>query len=371
VHPNVFKKLASDGTDEATLVSSAMALSALLSLVSLGLGSVASLLMYGTERGGILAIVLIAQFFRSALPVSYLLDFKLESRRWVVMQSMAYFSGSGLKVGFAAVWAKVGPIALAHVLQVAFAAVLLLREGLKRGVLSWRAVSFPLAKTILKMSLPLAIAQLFMLLTLRSDQMLLGYFGLERELGEYAGAVRLIEPLSFVTMATLSSLTPRLFAAKTDNEFLTLFTELQSLLIYIAFSISAAVFVSADLIASLVYGAKFQETPGYLRVLSLSFPFFVSFQTHSLWSLRMGRGTSLPLRFSLAAVASIGANVLLAPKFGAFASAWITVATSFFLAIVSPFLTGDARLVMAVFRALQPSVAYEAVKPLVFRWIRR
>ena len=117
-----------------------------------------------------------------------------------------------------------------------------------------------LAKEILRESLPLMIADVFILIYSRIDQVMLKHFIDVKAVGLYDAAVRLSELWYFIPSIIIASLTPAIINAKGDNDT-TMYAKrlLRLALFLIIFSTAVGLFVSifAKLIMGIVFGQAF------------------------------------------------------------------------------------------------------------------
>jgi O-antigen/teichoic acid export membrane protein len=99
--------------------------------------------------------------------------------------------------------------------------------------------------------------------------------------------------------------------------------------------LTIGLFVLAEPLTNLLFGARFGDTPPLLRVLSLAvLPMFLN--NVIPYAMIAQRRQAVYIWINLGAlVVNLGGNLLLIPRFGPLASAWLTVLTECVVLCVS------------------------------------
>ncbi len=184
-------------------------------------------------------------------------------------------------------------------------------------------------RTLAKVALPLGIASLLITVYYQIDSVLLLQIAGPHETGIYSAAYRFLAPLLFVPTAIMSSFFPVLSAIHVDDmarvrRLVQVCAETMAV-IGVPF-LAGAVALSGPLV-SLLYGAGYARSAAVLPIL------MIAFVSICFGSLAGYMAPILHLQWRLAAYSGAGAvanvilNLLLIPRYGAFGSAWATVAT--------------------------------------------
>jgi O-antigen/teichoic acid export membrane protein len=176
-------------------------------------------------------------------------------------------------------------------------------------------------RRILRMAIPLGIASLLSSMYFTIDQVLLGWLVSSRELGEYAAAVKLLSMVVAVPGFVMAAGIPALARHADDRVALSRFAGmLAHWLAVTALPLSIGLMVFAHPAVELVFGPAYSQSIGLLRILMVA-------ATLSLVSNVLGNvllSTNVIRVILLYNLASLAVNIVLAPRFGVTASAWLT-----------------------------------------------
>lgn len=201
-----------------------------------------------------------------------------------------------------------------------------------RWGMSWNGTQ---ARYLLAESLPLAIGSAFVLVYGRIDIILLESIKGVDQAGLYGVAYKFYDVLSTVSATVMIVLFPGLARAYAESaeSGKRLYTQVFTLMAAIALPISFAVIVFHPLLLTVLVGSGYETAaaalPGLMLAIALIFPSSVA--SYMLVVVRRQKW-NLPMAV-VASILNIGLNLLLIPRFGFVAAAWITAATEGFVII--------------------------------------
>lgn len=243
----------------------------------------------------------------------------------------------GVLEGF--VWlAVVIVLAVVHGSVVAFAAanlgVLLLTATLqvtttRRVVhIAWRA-GRKRWRSLLSVAVPLGLASVLITVYYQIDSVLLLQIAGPRETGIYGAAYRFLSPLLFLPAAIMSAFFPVLSAVQRDDpkRVLRLVQVCADMMGVISLPILAGTIALSGPIINLLYGSGYQRAAGVLPILMLAFVSICFGSLGGFLAPLLNLQWRLALYAGIGAAANVALNLILIPKYGAYGSAWATVAT--------------------------------------------
>lgn len=159
------------------------------------------------------------------------------------------------------------------------------------------------------------------------NTILLQYFCDAREVGLYSAAFKLIEGTFFISSIFIGSLFPYLCEANTGNKLsssgIALFRKAFLLISLLAGSIAAVLFIFAEKIIRLCYGAEFAPSAASLKILSWSLIFIFLNELFMYLYLSIHRQKSVLKIMSLASVIYILLCLILIPYHGFTGASWV------------------------------------------------
>ena len=204
------------------------------------------------------------------------------------------------------------------------------------------------AKKMLRVSWPLMIASLLVIVYMRTDQVMLGSLSTKAVVGQYASASRLSEIWYAIPALICSSVMPRLLKRKADEPAL-YYSRLQRTYdIMVALSVALALLTTlfGKYVVLLLFGSAYLPAVAILRVHIWTGP-FVFLGVTSGMQLVHENLTKISLQRSIVgALANVGLNFLLIPYFGGIGSAVATLITQ---AITSYLLDATNRSTRHIF----------------------
>jgi O-antigen/teichoic acid export membrane protein len=206
----------------------------------------------------------------------------------------------------------------------------------------WRA-GMKLWRSLARTAVPLAIAGLAISIYWQLDSVLLLQLGGPRESGLYGAAYGFLSPLTFLPAAVMTSLFPVMAAVHgrdpaRSRRLVQMGADAMAVL---ALPILAGTIALSGPIVHLLYGNEFQRAAGLLPILMLAFVSICYGSLAGYLAPVIGKQWRLATFSAVGAVANIALNVLLIPPYGAYGSAWATVATE--LLTMIPMLSTSLR----------------------------
>ena len=180
---------------------------------------------------------------------------------------------------------------------------------------------------------PLGIAQVIERLYLRTNLLLIRVIGAVVEVGFYGGAYRIVEQLSMISYAIVTSVFPVLSRYSQDSKLMLqlAYEKTLKLLIILGFPMAVGIGVLADRIAPIVFGKELIEISGCLKilafVLAFSFPnYLFKFVLSSVNKQTIHRSNVLTC-FTI----NLALALILIPNFGYMGAAYAMTISSFSL----------------------------------------
>ena len=207
--------------------------------------------------------------------------------------------------------------------------LLLMRKGWVRPV-------FRIPKEIYSVVLPLIWLDMATVIYFRSDILLFKVLDVPKaDVGAYGVAFRLIE--AFLLLATPVSLLLfrrfRLNVAAIGQETIWMIVRLAALAGGVGLLVFLLALPMADSFFRVVFGEEFGMAGGLFKVLSLMLVFALANGVLGQGVFALGLDRHYVWTATVAAVFNVVGNVLLIPMYGAWAAAWMTVATEVVLGV--------------------------------------
>jgi lipopolysaccharide exporter len=233
----------------------------------------------------------------------------------------------GETIALALVHGSVVAFAVAQIANVLFISLLQVRVTMRYVHIDWRAGRRHW-RSMSRVALPLGIASVLITVYYQIDSVLLLQIAGPHEAGIYGAAYRFLAPLLFLPTAIMSAFFPVLSAGERDPARLRrLVQRCAETMAAIGVPVLAGSFALSGELVSLLYGDGYARAAGLVPILMIA---FVSICFGSLagymapilnlnWRLALYSGTG--------AIANVVLNLVLIPRYGAFGSAWATVAT--------------------------------------------
>jgi len=234
--------------------------------------------------------------------------------------------------------AAVAVLHLEHASVVAFAlantVILFVIAGLqiqasRRFVqIAWRA-GLRLWRPLVRQAIPLGVATVMITIYYQVDSVLLLQIAGTRETGLYGAAYGFLSPLTFLPAAVMGSFFPVLSAIhKRDPERTRRLVQVcADVMAVIGLPILAGAIALSGPIIHLIYGGEFARADGLLPILMIAFVVICFGTLAGNLSILLGLQWRFAVYTTIGAVANVALNLALIPPYGAYGSAWATVAT--------------------------------------------
>lgn len=300
---------------------------ALLALVAMSIG----IILIRPDDGVTLVMVLIigsSYLFKATETVKYWFEARLQSRYAVVVENLVFVLISALKLALILSQAPLLDFAWVVLAEAVFVAAGLLTICWHHGIppQTWRAQTAR-ARQLLSDSWPLVLSGLAISIYMQLDQIMLGDMAGEREVGQYAAAMRVAVALYFLPTAIMSSVFPSVMAAKRQGPapYAARMQQLFDIMVVIAILFALPTSLLSGWIMRALYGSAFADTGGLLSVLVWASIFNFLGVASSRWFVIEGLQRSLFARSALGALTNVLLNLVLIPRWGGLGAAWATI----------------------------------------------
>jgi PST family polysaccharide transporter len=320
----VVRDLVMDPSAEGAILGSACLLRFIAGVVALAL-STGTIYVARPDEPALAAMVAIlgsTMVIGATDVIKYWFDSKVAYKYVVWAENAGFFAASLIKIALILLNAPVMSFVWASFAEAAFSAVALVTTYIWSKGTPWRA-NIGRAYILLRESWPLLVAGLSIMVYSRIDQIILGQFRGDAEVGMYAAAVRVAEFWLFVPGAIVGSVFPSIIAAR-EQAGGVYETRLQYLFDAMA-AIGIAVAILFTLLATplmtLVFGTPFRQAGPVLAIYGWAGLFVGLDAASSRYMLLEGLQRVLMYRHALGAALNILLNWLMIPVYGMIGSA--------------------------------------------------
>jgi O-antigen/teichoic acid export membrane protein len=242
-----------------------------------------------------------------------------------VLQSALWLVGV---VALAVEHASVVPFAAVYVSLALLIAALQVYVTRKHVAIAWRA-GLGLLRALARVAIPLGLAGVMIVIYFQIDSVLLLQIAGAKEAGIYGAAYAFLGPLMFLPAAVTSSLFPVVSAVyERDPERVRRLVQVAAdIMAVISLPVLAGTIALSGPIVRLLYGSTFHRSAGVLPILMIAFVSICFGTLAGTLAPLLGRQWRLAIYSTVGAVANVILNLVLIPPYGAFGSAWATVAT--------------------------------------------
>jgi O-antigen/teichoic acid export membrane protein len=284
-----------------------------------------------TTRGGVL-VVLAPGILASGLGAGrqvFLVLFR--TRRLAAIDLITTAAASGLAVSLAASGA--GAVAVAAALSAGTVANALLVIGAAQRLVPVAPPASGDSSRLVRLAVPLGIASLLSSAYFTIDLVLLGWLVAPAALGAYGAATKILTMLVMLPGMALSAALPGFARLEADRGAVGVLAG--RVLHWLAsFGLPACIgaFVFAGPVVRIAFGGGYEAAVPLVRVLALAAA--VGLFANVLGTLLVARGAIRPMltQNALALILNVAGNLVLVPRFGVIAAAWLTVVTEVFVA---------------------------------------
>lgn len=313
------------------LIGNAVLVSTFLSLIAIILSiSTIHFMDYPTETEKIVQIASIGLLLGGIGPFGTIYEVNLE------MRYLVFFGLASRLFLFAAVFTIIlydfglTWLVIATVASDAISSILMMLYS-KKLVRTDFCLNVGLCKFLLKESLPLALASIFLIIYYRIDVVMLSMMKSDSDVGIYSAAYRLTEALIFIPSTYMVSVFPLMskYFEKSKENLTFIYIKSLKYLIIIAFPLATGVTFFADEIIMALYGNKFQEAITVLQTLIWATA--IMFINYSLgqFLVSINKQKITTISTAICAFINVILNLALIPDLSYQGAAIATVATEF------------------------------------------
>ncbi|MBW4508951.1 MAG: flippase [Scytonematopsis contorta HA4267-MV1] len=286
----------------------------------------------------LIVILSITGIFRASDTIEIWFQSQVQSKYAVIAKNIAYLINTFIKV--ALILTKQPLLAFAWVTLAEFAmsaiglAIAYRMRGFSFRLWKW---SFPLAKTLMKESLPLLFSGFAILIFMKIDLIMLGQMKGNTEVGIYSAAVRVSELWYFIPTAVVSSVAPKIYAAKKESDILYYkrMKQLLRLLAFISIAISIPMTFFSGNVIGIMFKSGFAEAGPILAVHIWTSLFVFMGVATSPWFIAEGLNHISFGKTLMGAILNVILNFLLIPEYSGMGAAIATIVSQAVAAFLS------------------------------------
>lgn len=253
---------------------------------------------------------------------------RVESRYAVLASSLAGVTSAAVNAALILSGAGVVAFGAVLLLQPAVLAAGLLIVYARQGgaITHWRYVGLR-ARSLLSQGWPLLLASVGALVYLKIDQVMLGMMAGSEQVGVYAVAARLSEVWYFIPTALALSVFPKIIESKQEGDavYNRRLQRTYNMLAALAIGIAVLVTVASEFVIDLLYDDRYHEASRILAIHIWAAPAMFMGALLSKWLIAENLLTFSFTRHLIGAVANIGFNFVLIPKYGGTGAAVATL----------------------------------------------
>jgi polysaccharide transporter, PST family len=314
----------------------------------------------GPERR-LLAILAVTLLQPAFLTPELWLQAHLNARYAVLAQTAALAAGAGMRLLLIFRDAPLEAFAFAWVLEAAATGLALHVMSRRAGLrFAWAKATRPGMRQLLGEAWPLMFAGIAVVVYMKIDEVMLRYLVGPTAVGIYSAATRLTEIWFFVPTALASSVLPALLRARDRGEAayhdrLQRYFDLSA---GAAYALSLPMALAAPWLVRLAYGWPYDDAAPIVAVHIWSSVFVFLGVARGQWLVNEGLQRFYLAATIAGAVANIGLNLVLIPRWGGLGAAWATLISyaiaawlaSYFHPEVRPAATMQTRALLIPFR---------------------
>jgi O-antigen/teichoic acid export membrane protein len=233
-----------------------------------------------------------------------------------------------LVVALALIGAETVEFAAANVCVLVIIGALQIQTTRRFAHIAWRE-GRKLWRSLLGVALPVGLASVFIVIYLRIDSVLLLQISGPHEAGIYAASYQFLTPLILLPAAVMSSIFP-VISAVYDHDPARAGRLVQvgaDVMAIISLPLLAGAIALSGPIIHLLYGAGYSRSAGLLPILMIAFVSICYGNLAGYLAPVLKLEWRLALYSAIGTVLNVALNLLLIPPYGAYGSAWATVAT--------------------------------------------
>lgn len=245
-------------------------------------------------------------------------------------RSVLFFSGALAAVHWwGATTLLIGQVRLlCRSISLLFAAVLFARTLYERGSVNrlWQP-KWAIIRKLLVVGFPFALQAILGTLYFQLDALVLGALRTSAEVAYYQSAMQVVSAAMLMPVAVIQAYYPRLAGSFSDHKSADLSLVKQMLIILAALGLCMTTLfgLAAPSMIRIVYGPNMEPSGLVLRILSLVFIVRAVAGGLGICLIAIGQQQAQVVAGSVALVGSLGLNLLLVPRLGFVAAAWVNL----------------------------------------------
>ena len=261
-----------------------------------------------------------ATIFQSLDVIDYWYQAEVRSKYTVYARNAAFLLVALIKVMLIISHAPLVAFAWAGLTEIALASLGLLFICRSQGrSLKPYMATISRARLLLRQSWPLVVSTLFVVILMRTDQVMLGQMRGDKDVGIFSAALALSEVWYFVPLAITSSVFPAMVNAwKMDEKlFYQRLRQLYLLMVWLSLAVAIPLTLFSREIVTVLYGIKYQSTATVLSIHCWTGVFLFLGVVSNMWYLLENLNHYTLYRCIVGATINVGLNLVLIPEFGA------------------------------------------------------
>lgn len=310
----------------------------------------------------------ISLIFSALEMIQYWFQYKLKSKYSSVVMLIAYVLASLYKVFLLLTGKSVYWFALVNCFDYAIISLLLLAIYFKIGK-ARLSFSFSLAKAMLSKSKHYILSGIMVVAFQTTDHIMLLNMIDEKENGYYTAAITAAGVVQFVYTAIIDSYRPLILSNKKENsgDYKKNISSLYSIIVYLALAQSAAFFVLAKPIITVLYGSNYMPSVSVIRILVWYVAFSYMGSVRNIWILAEQKQKYLWIINLSGAIINVILNLFLIPVLGARGAAIASLLTQFLTNFVLGFILSPIKENnILLLKGMNPKFAFYNLKKLLF-----
>ncbi len=187
---------------------------------------------------------------------------------------------------------------------------------------------------LLRMAIPVGIANFFLVAYTRTDILMLGWMMDEKSVGMYSAAFKLTGSLSIIPLAITTSLLPLLsnaFGSGDAEKVRQMYRAALSVAVVAGLPVAVGGYLLSEGAIGLIYGAGYEPAAKALQILApaMFFSFILYVMTTS--AVAVSRAGLFTIYAGMLALLNIALNAALIPSYGILGASWATLIAEGFL----------------------------------------
>ncbi len=261
---------------------------------------------------------------------------ELNSKYTVLSKSIGYIVCAGLKIGLILNNLSLEWFIWMQFVENAIGAIFLVYWYQKRGekIQTWK-LDWRTAQNLLSQSWPLILTSIMMFTQQNIDQVFLGDWINENELGQFSTAAKLIALFGFIPMIIQSTVAPEIAKAKKHSEelYLLKMNKVYQLMFIVSVLIIAMCFIFGKWMVILLYGTEYTQAGLLMGLMSIRLVFVNYGVAKTLYITNNQLFRYFLLTGIVGAGLNIGLNIVLIPIYASNGAVWASI-ISLFVSII-------------------------------------